>query len=100
MTAHTTTKPRKPSLRWRKPKAPTGLARVCWTQYENRELTYGGEVLARVCAQRDRMGRGELLGWYWYGGVGEDRVNTCGALVATREECQDACIAWIRAKLA
>lgn len=100
MNAATETITRKPSLRWRRPKAPTGLARVGWRGGDNRELTYSGEVLARVYAHRGQFNRGALQGWYWVARIGDDLVNTCNALVATREECQEACITWVRAKLA
>ena len=100
MTAERTpTKTRKPSLRWRKPKAPTGLARVCWTGHEDRELTFGGERIATVAPERKEH-RGPIVGWYWHGRLENGSYkNTAGEPVATREEAQAACIAWVREKL-
>jgi hypothetical protein len=97
MTAETTPT-RKPSLRWRKCKAPTGLARVCWTGHEDRELTLGGEEIATVRPVTDGR-RGAITGWWWAGRVGASHENTYRTPLATREEAQAACIAWAREKL-
>jgi hypothetical protein len=96
MTASAQPAARKPSLRWRKPKAPTGLARITWTGAEARELFLDGE---RVGTAAPLCKGHEIVGWYWYAHAGAESRNTASAPVVTRELAQDACMEWVKARL-
>jgi len=88
------------ALRWRKEKQRKGLAAHCHVADGfNLVQTGSDEPLIRVRKIRDAFNKKNNGKWYWYGGIGLARMNTCDKPVNTAEDAKAQAREWIDAAL-
>jgi len=81
-------------MRWRKEKAPTGLARIC-SGPQGYELTENGIEYASVSAFQVRWQVYE--GWYWLADAENvPYKNTCWNPVETEEQAKADAMAYVK----
>lgn len=84
-------------LRFRREPQAKSLA-VIWQGEYGCDLYYGEELLGGAYPRYDGFSR-KLIGYYWYGHVGNHRENAASHPAATLAQAKAECMAWVRTRL-
>ena len=82
-------------LRWKKWPLETGLGRV--SANPNRRSDYhDGVTIYVTVAPKGGDWRSDLQGWYFYGSVEGEKINTADNLAPTEAEAKKQAVAWVK----